>query len=559
MALTVEQAREQLVLSLQSNEEDERCSALAAFGGYGPAAASLEMTGDVARMLNDPSTAVQLESLSALSKIGELAADVAPDVVLMLQRKDTEVLVGACDVLCGLGEAGAMHSGDVLPLLQHADAEVRAAAVSVLGSSRAQKHMKDVAECLNDKATTVVLHASRALANFGEAASEYTSEVVTITCKSENPDVRCSGVEFMAAAGSQACHARREELCKAVSDPDLMVRQAAVAAFTMNGSELASFAKDLVAHLASEDGRTRIAAVMCLAGMREAAGDHAAAVAALAQDDFEDREAHMMAAACVIKKPSVSMRFARAAVATALSMMGPEGAKFIGAVAELLNDSNEHVRQCAIISIANMGKAASRYEAKLLELCSDRSVPVASSALESLGKVAMSRGRTDVSTIAAVAKQLKHQHPGVRAAAATCLGRMGPKAAAHVEPLMKCLSDRASQVRVAAMGAFPQLGPRGHVYAPEVARLAFDPLWPVRAAAVEALGQMGERGAAFADELVGLLSDPAPEVRIAALGAISDMGEDAKPLQEAIDALKADGLKAVREAAAEASRKIAAQ
>ena len=120
---------------------------------------------------------------------------------------------------------------------------------------------------------------------------------------------------------------------------------------------------------------------------------------------------------------------------------------------------------------------------------------------------------------AAIRERLEDPDEGVRAAAASALGRLGDKLA--VDPLIRKLEDPDEGVRATAASALGRLGDKLAVD-PLIRKLE-DPDEGVRDGAIFALGQLGDKLAV--DPLIRKLEDLDEDVRAAAAGALGALGD----------------------------------
>jgi HEAT repeat protein len=126
---------------------------------------------------------------------------------------------------------------------------------------------------------------------------------------------------------------------------------------------------------------------------------------------------------------------------------------------------------------------------------------------------------------------LKDSDPGVRGAAATSLGRLGPSARLAVPVLARLLSDRDVSVhspRGAAADALGKIGGAARGVTPTLARMLGDPLFGDRAA--EALRQIGASRRGIVSRLQRMLRSPTSYLRQRAAVALGGVGPTAIPM-----------------------------
>jgi CubicO group peptidase (beta-lactamase class C family) len=137
--------------------------------------------------------------------------------------------------------------------------------------------------------------------------------------------------------------------------------------------------------------------------------------------------------------------------------------------------------------------------------------------------------------LAEIMAALKEGQPPAREAAAGALGRMGPAAAAAVEPLIATFADENLYLRGAAAIA---LGRIGQAAVPPLARALGDANAEVRRSAAIALGRVGTSAVAAVPALTRATADPDEDVRFAAVTALGGLGASARDAAPALtDAL----------------------
>lgn len=188
----------------------------------------------------------------------------------------------------------------------------------------------------------------------------------------------------------------------------------------------------------------------------------------------------------------------------------------------------------------------------------------------------------DTAVVSALIERLKDRDPGVRAAAASSLGRLKSRRA--VNALIAALDDGSKDVRVAVMEALAELEDRaalpalmkgltdgsadvrlraldglehfsGEVRASALATLVKDGNSDIRRRAISLLGETTDR--TVTPSLVAAVRDGNAEVRVAAIEALAHIG-DASVVPSLTSAL-ADGNREVRRAAVSALCELDAQ
>jgi CubicO group peptidase (beta-lactamase class C family) len=152
-----------------------------------------------------------------------------------------------------------------------------------------------------------------------------------------------------------------------------------------------------------------------------------------------------------------------------------------------------------------------------------------------------SQTQTQVSRVRELIVALTDADPQVRENAALALGRIGPPAAAAIDPLVATFADRDIYLRGAAAVA---LGRIGEAAVPALTRALRDANEDVRWSAAIALGRLGPAGQAAVPALITAVSDTNENVRYAAvvaLGGLRAAAPEAAPvLTEALHDKDAD-------------------
>jgi len=172
--------------------------------------------------------------------------------------------------------------------------------------------------------------------------------------------------------------------------------------------------------------------------------------------------------------------------------------------------------------------------AKLAKMAEDLSPQVrvhAALAYRGIGVAEMSSS-SQLSAASQLIKLLQDKDGGVRDAAATALGDVGPDHGSFaVRELTKLLDDKLWYVRDSAAEALGKLGPlpgATEKVVPKLTDMLRDPNWRLRSTAATALGKLGRYASASADDLAKLLHDSDRDVRNAAEEALTQLGRHAK-------------------------------
>lgn len=377
-----------------------------------------------------------------------------------------------------------VHAGDVALGLHDPDWSVRRSAVEALGHRDAEAHAGDVAILLRDPDWTVRRAAAASLARLG-------------------------------------CDADKQAGC-ALVDRDPKVRQVAAAALCRRGSEGAADAAKLLSNV---DWNVRREAAAVLGQMGTGAIEHVQEIAALLRDVDSSVQCEGIRALVAL---GVASRYVdpltallrdrtaavRSAAATALGAAAEEedGVGFprasCAAVALLLLDTDEHVREAAVAALGRLGAAGA---AETVPYLKERDWRIRAAAAEALA------GGEDVSEVDAVAEAVHDTKQEVREAAAKALSCMGPRGAHHAAEMLKDSQWEVRNLAVRTLGSMHA----GATYANQVAKCLQASNGVVRKSATWALGQMEEKGAAAAAQL---LTDQNADTRWAAFEALAAAG-----------------------------------
>lgn len=193
-----------------------------------------------------------------------------------------------------------------------------------------------------------------------------------------------------------------------------------------------------------------------------------------------------------------------------VELLGVEGRKRAGKVAEYLGDEAPEVRAAAVRAIGGLG--AKEQAPRIAALLKDGSSAVRGEALFLLGSWGSKEYASDFAGL------LQDPNGAVRRGALEALAGWGQR---DVAPqIAKLLEDPYAQSRAEAAAALGALGARE--FAPGVARLLQDPHASVRRSAAIAIGRFGARE--FTVRLEKLLGDPDPDLRLSAARSIGELG-----------------------------------
>mmetsp|Transcript_129235 Transcript_129235/g.275652 ORF Transcript_129235/g.275652 Transcript_129235/m.275652 type:complete len:560 (-) Transcript_129235:93-1772(-) len=368
-------------------------------------------------------------------------------------------------------------------------------------------------------------------------------------------------------------------------DQDDDVVLAACEALASMGDIGAGYADSIASMLTSSQEKKRCFAIGALGMMGPKAAKHALSVkpllseanpsirasAVLALGSMKDTSMVKDVAECLKDKfPSV----VNGAI-TALALLGEEGKAYAPDVAKkLAGDSSKEVKTSAIMYFEKFDDLAVKYSDPIVDLLKDDEAAVRQSVVSLFSSLKGTAGPM----LAGASKLLSSTDTGVKAAAALCIGAMGPDASSQAAALMPLLSDASEdnsqqvycvagiETKVPAslkipccaaasalasikdgssagdialmldsdnmdikLGAAAALGELGGPYAQALLPLLEDARAPVRGAACAALGNLAALGAPdgdVADQVAGILDDASPVVRYAAIEALGKMGEE---------------------------------
>ena len=143
-------------------------------------------------------------------------------------------------------------------------------------------------------------------------------------------------------------------------------------------------------------------------------------------------------------------------------------------------------------------------------------------------------GAVDEAELPGLLEKLKASDPMVRADAADDLRRLGPKAKATPDALVKLLGDTTPRVRVAAAAALLRINPKDTRGIEPLSEGLDSTDLAERRDAARATGLAGPAATGLTSKLAALLKDPDESTRIAALQAISLLGPAASQAAPAV-------------------------
>lgn len=269
---------------LKDPSERVRCGTLAEVTRMGESSAVyMGYTGDIAKLLNDSSTAVQMGALEALGELQLTGAQYAPQVAEKLKSKTDEVRCQAAQTLGKFGSGVSDSVADALgACLDDENDGVRFAAVEAVGRVKRIKFAEAVKGKLTDKIAGIRGAACISLGFMGKEAATYAGAVAE---RLNDPMVRGHAVAALVEFGGEGAK-YADKVLPLLQDQDAVIRDTAVQGISQMGAT--NLAGKIAADLSNSDGRFRAAAAAALAGFKEEASDYADQVAKLLDDEFED-------------------------------------------------------------------------------------------------------------------------------------------------------------------------------------------------------------------------------------------------------------------------------
>jgi len=227
--------------------------------------------------------------------------------------------------------------------------------------------------------------------------------------------------------------------------------------------------------------------------------------------------------------------------------LGRIGVEAIPALEKAVRHHDTAVRKAAAETLGVIGPDASCAIPTFVKVIDDKRAD------EQLRVVcAEALGRIGVEAVPALEKAVRQQDPGVRKAAATALGVIGPDASSAIPTLVSVFDDKDAdeQLRVVCTRALGRIGVEA---VPALGMVVRHQDSGARVAAARALRSIGPEAATAIPSLVRVMQDESEEMRLreACAYALGRIGSEALPaLEQAVRDLDSD----VRAAAATALR-----
>lgn len=532
------------------------------FRPFVPITAKKPCDAELRRDLASGQRHVQLAGLRKLAQaVPEWAADLSSaleQAAKLLGHQDYEVVSTAAAVLGRAGAVSGRHAEALGSLALNAPAPAcRAAALEALrsiGPPARRDALKSATSCLRDSSSAVRAAALRALG----AAADASTSATAVAGLLEDPDADVAGAaaEALGTLSSRSKQAERlftseavisqlqillqkpaarysvllalgrasqalprlaPQVVEALSDEDIFIRHAAVAAVkgqaaTITGSR--DLEAQLLAVIRHPGPGPRAAALAAVASLGPAAAHCGEAVAATLTDPV-DEAPEGLAPQMGGRRAPAELRIPRCAALLALGRIGAKA--FAGRIAEFLNDAHWEVQVAACQSLGML--AAERQARSLISVLASRktSFPVRSAACATLGKL------KNIEALPVLVKCFEDKATAVRLSALRAVGELGQLGEDYCHEVFKLVNDGSAEIRAEAIGVLARLSYISQSYAGVAACMLFDQDARVRLSALQALMLMGPAGLSFIDEVNHLTGDENKEVRMAASAALDRM------------------------------------
>lgn len=379
-----------------------------------------------------------------------------------------------------------------------------------------------------------------------------TREQCLAGLQQKDEDTRCEALAFIADLGDNgAAHLQLlAPVCQVLSDPSLKVKCAALTCLGCMGQVAAPAVSKVAGHLSASDVDVRHAAIEALGRIGVHAAPHAWELLALLHDESLGIRAAVATALGLMRSPHgleglvACLKDPEPCVSSSalhsIGAMGPDGRSLAGAVAECLTRSCRNHRAQAIWTLTQLGDAALPHAGAVAGLLADLDNMVREAAVEFF----MSFGKGASAATDKVSKFLTHKDGRVQAAAAIALGHLEAKELAwDIAKLLQSKYVDESSVALYAAGVEPKLSVplRRTRCAAAVALAALEAdgspfvalivegidAGPAEASAclTRALGSMGSGAAVYVPKLTSMLSDSSGPVRAAACKALGDLAQ----------------------------------
>ncbi len=510
-----------LAATLQGGNENRRCAAATALGGFGAAAVP-----PLVGALGDANARLRIHAADALDEIGADAKAAIPALVERLADREEVVRTQAAVVLVELG-------ADIVPLLvaRLDDEELNLClwALSLLKDMgpEAAAAVPALAKALSGSGDSIALLAMAALEAIGPAASPALPELMEVLRRGSVTyaefarglaRIGPASVPVIIAAwkgsdaGSRSCLAHAlgrigpeakagvPLLAEALAHGDPYLRKVAAISLREIGPDARDAAPALVQAILSGSPQLRVLAAAAIArldpssnagipilvealssevadvaytaveGLGKVGPDAASAIPVLLEAHNKGRFvepsvialARMGSAAVPAIEKLLQHYWGRRAVLSGLAEAGADARHATPALVRALSDPDERNRASAVLALGAIGPDARTAAPALVERLKLDDLPLEiTSALQSIGPGALPP----------ILPLLKESRPDWRQRAALALAGMGPGAKEAVPELIDALRDSEPEVRSCAARALSNIGPAARPALPALAAL----------------------------------------------------------------------------------------
>lgn len=430
-------------------------------------------TGKLKGALMDRFGFVAVEAACALCRIGE-GKDEAVQLVRRAIDAPNNVAQTAIDAIPRMGEAGQSLVAPALKKL--ADKEnpyARFAAIGLVGTlspAESMKHAAELGRLATDEVKEIRRRAGLVLERLGPAAAPAAAALGNAITSEQDESLRDQLVDALIAMGPGAKPAL-SALLPLAADQTLPVsrREKVIAAVITADPESKDVAAALIAAAGDGDSSIRVAAATALGKLNPLPPNALAKLVALARSD-----------------PRTDPRMA---ALRALASAGPRAKSIRGDIETIASGKHQDGQAlAATIAVAAMDGDATKAAAAVRAGLAAKKPDLRAAAVAALLDIG-----PRPEDFPALLKLLQERSGETRAAAAKCLGRLGPAAKDAIQRLARLLTDDPSgEVRIAAATALGDIGPAALVAVPKLKSVVRDDR-TAEPAARKALKKLGEK------------------------------------------------------------------
>ncbi len=511
------------------------------------------------KALGGDDESLQWHVARAIGAIGPGASEAVPTLTKLLESKSPTVRANAALALANLGDAGKTAIPQLAKLAVDPEVSVRRAAMQSLHTMKPGKEVMVplMIGVFKETEPSVLLPALQSLAEMGDAA---VPALIDASKTKEGRYWACLALGEIGPAAKDAVPALKE----LVSAEEPEIRLQAIIALGQIGPDAAPAAESVTKALSEEQTGVRYAAAFALGKMQAKDAVKELAKTSESKDSFlrmlgawaiakiqpDDKEAARRAVEQIVELLKSKEPRLRQGAAVALTELHAP-AEIVGpALEEMMQDSDEAVRACAIKAVGSMGAKAVPGATKALKNPKLREAavqvltetgPLAEPAVPDLiallsdpdaelrGNVQLALagvGPKAVSAVPALVRSLTtdKQVGRVKYTACVALGRIGPGAVAAIPSLEKGLKSEDPVLRLACVWAMFRIKPSDKQVATTAIPLLITGLnhekEAVRVEVATALGDIGPMAVASVPALTKSLQDSRPVVRAAAEAAL---------------------------------------